>query len=277
MGAATETDVCLLESFRAEWASLRLERQNVLLEGPCRATNEVLSVLKPETRESVVWSPTRGLDLPRGEGQSLILNNVAGLSAADQSRLLAWIGRDGSRTQVISTSERPLFEAVTRGVFDEALDDRLNVISASSRSPRTGPPWGPKRWNRVDDAVDILSHTFWSRRTLFDRRVCRLILLGSPSCLPDSALAFGAVPALPWRWPVEARPEHEHNRRRYQGECQQERSRADSDRGAPCDACDHRERHRGRPSLNQFRASHFLQHGVPCIRPPSNWPEQVGF
>ena len=27
MGAATETDVCLLESFRAEWASLRLERQ----------------------------------------------------------------------------------------------------------------------------------------------------------------------------------------------------------------------------------------------------------
>ena len=48
-----------------------------------------------------------------------ILNNVAGLSAANQSRLLAWIGRDGSRTQVISTSERPLFEAVTRGVFDK--------------------------------------------------------------------------------------------------------------------------------------------------------------
>ena len=59
MGAATETDVSLLESFRVEWASLRLERQNVLLEGPCRATKAMLGVFEGfEMRDSIVCRPT---------------------------------------------------------------------------------------------------------------------------------------------------------------------------------------------------------------------------
>jgi Sigma-54 interaction domain len=128
MGAVTETDVSLLESLRTEWASLRVKRQNVLIEGSCRATNAALSVLQPQMPESVVWSPTRAFDLPSGDVRTLILKNVAGLSAANQTRLLAWIGGDGSGTQIISTNEHPLFTAVTRGVFEKALYYRLNVM-----------------------------------------------------------------------------------------------------------------------------------------------------
>lgn len=128
MDAVIATDVSLLESFRTEWASLRVKRQNVLLEGSCRATNAALSLLRPQMPEAIVWSPTRAFDLPRGDVATLILKNVAGLSAANQTRLLAWIGGDGSGTQIISTSEHPLFTAVTRGVFERALYYRLNVM-----------------------------------------------------------------------------------------------------------------------------------------------------
>ena len=127
MGAVTDMDVSLLESFRTEWASLRVKRQNVLLEGSCRATNAALSVL-PQMSESILCRPTRTFDLPSAHVPTLILKNVGELGAANQTRLLAWIGGDGSGTQIISTSEDPLFTAVTRGVFVEALYYRLNVM-----------------------------------------------------------------------------------------------------------------------------------------------------
>jgi sigma-54-interacting transcriptional regulator len=147
MGGATEIHVSLPESFRTEWASLRVESQNLLLEGSCSATSVVLSVLQARMRESIVWSPTRALDLPSGDVRTLILKNVAGLSATDQTRLLAWIRRDGSATQIISTSERPLFTAVTRGMFEKALYYRLNVIllriEPGGETKRASRPSGP--------------------------------------------------------------------------------------------------------------------------------------
>jgi len=127
MGPVT-TDASLLQSFRTEWASLRVKPLNVLLEGSCRATNAALSILQPPMRDSIVWSPTSAFDVPSHEVRTLILKNVAGLRTADQTRLLAWIDRNGSGTQIISTSEQPLFAAVTRGVFEETLYYRLNVI-----------------------------------------------------------------------------------------------------------------------------------------------------
>ena len=128
MGAVTDTDVSLLQSFRTEWASLRVKWPNVLLEGSCGATNAALSILQPQMLESIDCSPTHAFELPRGDVRTLILKNVAGLSAADQTRLLAWIDSDGSGTQIISASEHPLFAAVTSGGFGEALYYRLNVI-----------------------------------------------------------------------------------------------------------------------------------------------------
>jgi sigma-54-interacting transcriptional regulator len=128
MGTVTDTDVSLLQSFRTEWASLRVKWLNVILEGSCRATNAALSTLQPQMREPIVCSPAREFGLPSGDVRTLILKNVAGLNAADQTRLLAWIDRDGSGTQIISTSEHPLLAAVTRGTFEEALYYRLNLV-----------------------------------------------------------------------------------------------------------------------------------------------------
>jgi DNA-binding NtrC family response regulator len=128
MGALTDTDVSLLQSFRTELASLHVKRLNVLLEGSCRATNAALSLLQLHMRGSFVCSPTRAFELPSGDVRTLILSNVADLRPADQTRLLAWIDGNGYGTQIISTSEHPLFAAVTSGVFEEALYFRLNVI-----------------------------------------------------------------------------------------------------------------------------------------------------
>jgi hypothetical protein len=69
-----------------------------------------------------------------------------------RTRLLGWIDGNGSRMQIISTSKHPLFVAVTRGLFDEALYYRLNVIlvrvnsneppelSADAQERRVGKP-----------------------------------------------------------------------------------------------------------------------------------------
>jgi transcriptional regulator of acetoin/glycerol metabolism len=54
--------------------------------------------------------------------------NVAALGRREQSALLGWIDDPNARRQVVSTTVDPLFPLVGRGVFDEALYYRLNVI-----------------------------------------------------------------------------------------------------------------------------------------------------
>jgi hypothetical protein len=129
MNTATVTDVWWLKSFQTKWGILRACRHNVLLEGPVAATNAGLRLLQPQIREPIVWNgPQTPLDLPSGEIGRLILRNVAGLSGEDQTRLLTWLGGLGSRTQIVSTTEHPLFVLVARGLFDETLYYRLNVM-----------------------------------------------------------------------------------------------------------------------------------------------------
>jgi hypothetical protein len=85
-----------------------------------------------------VWHrPPAPLELPSGETRALILRDAAALSGHDQRRLLEWIG-GGSRTQIISTTERPLFALVASGLFDAALYYRLNVMLL-----RIGAPYPP--------------------------------------------------------------------------------------------------------------------------------------
>ena len=101
MNTATATDVSWLESFQTEWRSLRACRHNVLLEGSLAATNAVLRLLQPHIGGPIVWNgPQTPLDLPSGDPGGLILGGIAGLSAEDQTRLLAWLGGRGSRTQI---------------------------------------------------------------------------------------------------------------------------------------------------------------------------------
>jgi len=128
MGAATETDLSPLGPFQTEWASMRVYRHNVLVEGSAAATGAVLLLLVPLLREPIVWGTTDTLQLPTGRAGSLILRDVAALSSVDQMRLLAWIDGDGSQTQVLSTSTHRLFAAVACGLFEDALYYRLNVV-----------------------------------------------------------------------------------------------------------------------------------------------------
>jgi sigma54-dependent transcription regulator len=129
MNTATETDVSWLESLQTEWTILRGCRHNVLLEGPVAATDAALRLLQPHIRGPIRWNgPQPPLNLPTGEIGALILRGIADLSAGDQTRLLVWLGGAGSRTQIVSTTERSLFALVARGLFDETLYYRLNVM-----------------------------------------------------------------------------------------------------------------------------------------------------
>jgi hypothetical protein len=139
MIAAAAIDDTLMDPYETEWRILRAHRLNVLLEGPAIATNAVLRLLQPNLPEPVRWrQPQRALTLPSEETGALVLKDVTALSADDQTRLLDWIVCTGSQTQIVSTTDRPLFALVTRGLFDEALYYRLNLMllhigSSSSR------------------------------------------------------------------------------------------------------------------------------------------------
>jgi hypothetical protein len=129
MNAATATDVSWPEWVQTEWRILRACRHNVLLEGSLSATDAVLRLLPPHIRGATVWNGAHTpLNLPSGQIGGLILRGVADLSAEDQTRLLVWLDGPGSRTQIVSTTERPVFALVARGLFDETLYYRLNVM-----------------------------------------------------------------------------------------------------------------------------------------------------
>jgi sigma54-dependent transcription regulator len=129
MIAAAATGGLVMNLYEAEWRILRAHRHNVLLEGPATATNAVLCLLQPHIREPVRWRrPQRALALPSGETGALIVKDVTELSVDDQSRLFEWTVGAGSQTQIVSTTARPLFALVTRGLFDEALYYRLNSM-----------------------------------------------------------------------------------------------------------------------------------------------------
>jgi sigma-54-interacting transcriptional regulator len=128
MSAAIGIERSLLETSQTEWTILRARRNNVILEGPVDATNAALHLLQPHIREPIVWNrPQEALELPSEETRALILRDVASLNHHDQTRLLVWIG-GSSHTQIISTTERPLFALIAQGLFDETLYYRLNVM-----------------------------------------------------------------------------------------------------------------------------------------------------
>jgi hypothetical protein len=128
MSGTTAPHISWLKSVQIEWRILCAERLNSLLEGPIAATDAALLMLQPHVTEPIVWNRTQALELPSGQTSALILRDVAHLSAGDQTRLLAWINGTGTRTQIVSTTEYPLFPLVAQGLFDEALYYRLNVM-----------------------------------------------------------------------------------------------------------------------------------------------------
>ena len=129
MNAATAIGVSLLDSYQRELRILRAHPHNVLLEGPVDATDAALGLLRPHIREPLLRHVPHGaLDLPQRETRGLILRNVSTLTADDQTKLLMWLGDEGAHTQVVSTTDYPLFPLVAHGLFDAALYYRLNVV-----------------------------------------------------------------------------------------------------------------------------------------------------
>jgi len=129
MRAASGTNAPSLNVFKSEWTTLRAHQHNVLLEGHSAATTEALRLLQPHVRLPTFWHHApKPFDLPSGQAGALILKDVDALSADDQTRLLAWMGDTGSRTQIVSTTKCHLFTLVASGRFDEVLYYRLNVI-----------------------------------------------------------------------------------------------------------------------------------------------------
>jgi Sigma-54 interaction domain len=109
---ATATHVPMLNSCKTELEILRARPHNVLLEGPDDATDAVLRVLWPHGRPTC----------------ALILRDVSTLMADAQEQLFAWLADEGACTQVVSTTQSPLFAFVRDGLFSASLYYRLNVL-----------------------------------------------------------------------------------------------------------------------------------------------------
>jgi transcriptional regulator of aromatic amino acid metabolism len=89
----------------------------------------------------VLWNPiqTPYALLARDCG-ALVLQNVAVLSRTEQDSLRKWVDDSDPRRQVISTSARPLFPLVARGLFDEGLYYRLNLMLVRLGPAANGGP-----------------------------------------------------------------------------------------------------------------------------------------
>jgi transcriptional regulator of acetoin/glycerol metabolism len=109
---------------------LRARHPNLLVVGSIAATSAVVNELEPFFRAPIItWTAGRSvtipLEIPAG---TLILNDAASLSPAEQERLLSWLRRDNGATQVVATTSIPLLPLVESGQFDDALYYSLNVV-----------------------------------------------------------------------------------------------------------------------------------------------------
>jgi hypothetical protein len=110
-----------------EWLSVSTRQHNAMFEGPEHATEGLLLLLEPSLRRPAIW--TRAplpLELPTNGCGALVLRNVDALDRREQTVLRRWL--DTERHQVISTTTQQLFPLIARGLFDEALYYRLNVM-----------------------------------------------------------------------------------------------------------------------------------------------------
>ena len=128
MNVKIDRNLAPLKQYRPEWASLCTHRHNVLIEGPIAETHAVVRSLQPHMAGPIVWKrPYAQLELSGGQIGGLILEDVSTLSREEQVRLLAHFDA-GGRTQVVSTSQHPVYRLVAHSLFDATLYYRLNVI-----------------------------------------------------------------------------------------------------------------------------------------------------
>jgi hypothetical protein len=112
-----------------EWLQMCHGGHNVLLEGPSAATEAALGALRPYLRRTIAWEQLRhGYALHAGPASVLVLRDAASLRQDEQRRLLELLSDRRNPLQVICSTNTSLFPLVARGLFDEALYYRLNVV-----------------------------------------------------------------------------------------------------------------------------------------------------
>jgi hypothetical protein len=93
------------------------------------ATGEALEQLLRTCAHPLHVAPLPGeVSLPPPTEGTLILNDVAALTPAQQAALNEWLEDGGPRVQIVSITAKPLEALVKAGQFDEKLFYRLNVI-----------------------------------------------------------------------------------------------------------------------------------------------------
>ncbi len=117
----------------ADWAKLAAARYNVLIEGPRLAIESAVVMVEKGLTGLIVKKRSEDpLDLDRCLRHNagcctLILEDIIRLTVDEQTRLQQSLDYS-PRMRVIATASSAVFQLVERGLFDEALYYRLNVM-----------------------------------------------------------------------------------------------------------------------------------------------------
>lgn len=76
------------------------------------------------------------LELPQNGAGTLLINDVAALTIAQQVALFDWLHQQKGAIQVVSLTQKRLLSMVCDGRFLEGLFYRLNTISITARGAR---------------------------------------------------------------------------------------------------------------------------------------------
>jgi hypothetical protein len=108
---------------------------NLLVVGRERVTRAIVDQLRRGLRVPVLdWLAGETLALPvYPETGTLILREVAALTADEQRRVLEWMNHSPGRWRVVSTTTTPLFPLVASRLFDDILFYRLNAMCVDLR------------------------------------------------------------------------------------------------------------------------------------------------
>src|SRR5262245_1845533 len=121
------------------------QKPNVLIIGSPPGVDRIVRLIERTSTPPIVRCRACPLTLPTVEVGTLGISNVEQLSTVDQQLLFAWLSFTTPRRQVITTAAVPLFPAVVRSTFNEALFYRLNAMclmlrdTAAERSVRALP------------------------------------------------------------------------------------------------------------------------------------------
>jgi hypothetical protein len=119
------------------------QKPNLLIIGSSPSVERILGLLERTSIPPIVRCDACLLRLPTVEVGTLVISHAEQLSAVDQQLLFAWLSFTTPRRQVITTAAVPLFPAVVRSTFSEALFYRLNAMCWMLRDTAAERSVGP--------------------------------------------------------------------------------------------------------------------------------------